>query len=318
MALAGDLQRHRLLALARIDGQGRPIEIGEQGEVLLHHRIGQLLELRIHRERVFLQSHRVAQALAHLLHPIGAGQDRQQHPELGPLAEMALQIAAHRHIELLIRAAQLHIRLDRHRVVPLQQRVQKLMQGNRRARAVAVGEILLRQHLTHRARAQQLDHLRQIQPRQPFAVAPHLQAPRRFEIQQRPLPRLSQTQLHQVRFRVRLHLRRAQLHPCGALAGGIADAGREIPQDQHRRVARLLERPQPAKQDRMAQVDVAAGGVDAQLHPQRPTRALRLRQPRRQVGLCIGRIAIGEKIGQAPAHPCRQRRRSSCLACRLP
>ena len=40
---------------------------------------------------------------------------------------MTLQIAAHGHIELLIGAAQLHIRLHRHRVVALQQRIEKFV-----------------------------------------------------------------------------------------------------------------------------------------------------------------------------------------------
>ena len=149
MALAGDLQGHGPLPFPGVFGQGGQVEVGEQGEVLRHHPIGQLLELGIHRERILLEAHGVAQALAHLLDAIKARQDRQQHPELGPLAEVPLQVAAHGHIELLVGAAQLQVGLDRHRVVALQQGIEKLVQGDRRARAVAVGEVFLGQHLTH-------------------------------------------------------------------------------------------------------------------------------------------------------------------------
>ena len=57
------------------------------------------------------------------------------------------------------------------------------MQGDRGAGAVAVSEIFFGQHLAHGGDPQQLDHLRQIQPRQPLAVATHLQATWGLEIQ---------------------------------------------------------------------------------------------------------------------------------------
>ena len=144
---------------------------------------------------------------------------------------MALQVAAHGHIELLISAAQLYIRLHLHRVVALQQRIEKFVQGNRCARAVAVGEILLGQHLAHGAGAQQFNHLGQIEGRQPFAVAPHLQPPGGGEIQQGPFGILAQTQLHQVGFGIGLHFGGTELHPGGTFAGGITNAGGEITND---------------------------------------------------------------------------------------
>ena len=183
---------------------------------------------------------------------------------------MALQVAAHGHVELLIGAAQLHIRIHRHRVVALQQRVEEFMQGDRGAAAVALGEVVLGQHLAHGAGAEQADHRRQVHALQPLGVVSHLQAAGGFEIEQRRLLRLVLPQLAQIGGGVGGHLLLGELHPRGALAGGVADPRREIADDQHRRVARVLEGPQFAEQDAVAQVDVAAGGVDAQLHPQRP------------------------------------------------
>ena len=75
-----------------------------------------------------------------------------------------------------------------------------------------------------------------------------------------------------------LHLRFTELHSSGAFAGGIADAGGEVANDQHGRMARILKRPQLAEQDRVAQMDIGAGGIDAELDPQRAAVAFGLSQ----------------------------------------
>ena len=131
-----------------------------------------------------------------------------------------------------------------------------------------------------------------------------------MEIQQRPLWILTQPQLHQIGFGVGLHLGGAQLHPGGALAGGVADAGGEVANNKNGGVARILEGPQLAEQDRVAKVDVGAGGVDAQFHPQRPAGGLGLRQPSRQrlVGgarrfRASAQVGGGEQIGHPPLQP---------------
>jgi len=57
------------------------------------------------------------------------------------------------------------------------------------------------------------------------------------------------------------HLR---LHP------DIADHPGEIPNDKDRLVTEVLELPQFSQNDRMAEVNVGRGWVDAQLYSQRP------------------------------------------------
>ena len=123
------------------------------------------------------------------------------------------------------------------------------MQGDRCARAVAVGEVFLGQHLAHGGNPQQFDCLGQIEARQPLAVAAHLQPARGLEIEQGQLLGLALAQLGQVGAGVGLHRLGRELHPGGALAGGVADAGGEIANDQHRRVTGVLEGAQLAKQD---------------------------------------------------------------------
>ncbi len=52
----------------------------------------------------------------------------------------------------------------------------------------------------------------------------------------------------------------------------VADPGGEVPDDEHRDVAEVLELAQLAQHDREPEVDVRRGRVDAQLHPERPAR----------------------------------------------
>ena len=97
---------------------------------------------------------------------------------------MTLQITPHRHVELLVGASKLQISANGNRVITLQQRIEKLVEGNRRARSVAPGEIVLGKHLAHRGCRQQSDDLAQIQSLQPLTVTPHFQPPRSLEIKQ--------------------------------------------------------------------------------------------------------------------------------------
>ena len=227
---------------------------------------------------------------------------------------MPLQVAAHGHIELLVGAAELEVGLDRHRVVALQQGIKELVQGDGRARAVAVGEVFLGQHLAHGGNPEQFDRLGQVQARQPLAVAAHLQPTRGLEIEQGELLGLALAQLGQVGAGVGRHRLGRELDAGSALAGGIADAGGEIANDQHRRMAGVLEGPQLAEQDRVAQVDVGAGGIDAELHPQGTALAFSVGQ---EAGQALARAGFGstrsqlgpgrrKQVGHAPLQPGRQ------------
>ena len=70
-------------------------------------------------------------------------------------------------------------------------------------------------------------------------------------------------------------------HRAGArAAAGIADPGRVVADDQHDRVAEVLELAQLLEHDREAEVDVRRGRVDPELDPQRPAeRQLRSSSP---------------------------------------
>ena len=308
MTAGGHRQSHRLLLLPRVLRQRRQIKVGQQREVVVDRRIANLLELGVHRKRILIEAHHIAEALAHLLNAIQPHQDRQQQAELGSLVEVALQVAAHGHIELLIGSPQLHIGVHSHRVVSLQQGIEEFMQGNRGPAAVALGEVVLGQHLAHGAGAEQADHRRQVHALQPLGVVANLQPTRGLEIQQRRVLWLVLPQLTQIGGGVGGHLFFGQLHPGGALAGGVADAGGEIANDQHRRMARILKGPQFAEQNAVPQVNVAAGGVDAKLHPQRTLLPFSLSKPCHQCLIGIGWVPCREQVGHATRQPARQGR----------
>ena len=55
----------------------------------------------------------------------------------------------------------------------------------------------------------------------------------------------------------------------GGAAGGIPDAGGEVPDDEHRLVAEELELAQLLHHHGVAEMDVWRGRVDPEFHPQR-------------------------------------------------
>ena len=180
------------------------------------------------------------------------------------------------------------------------------MQGNRRTAAVAVGEIVLGQHLSHRGGSQKSNHLGQVQTSEPFTVAAHLQSTGGLEIQQSCLPRLTLTQLGEVSGRIGINIVSRELNPRSAFTGWITDSGGEITNDQHRRVSGILKGPQLAEENAVAEMNVAAGRIDSELDAKGSGLPLGLQQPGRERLFRIPGISSGEKIGNAAREPSRQ------------
>ncbi len=74
-----------------------------------------------------MDADRIPQGLRHLLHAVEALENRRSQHDLRFLPICALQFAADQEIKLLIRPAQLHVRLKRDRVVSLDQRIQQFV-----------------------------------------------------------------------------------------------------------------------------------------------------------------------------------------------
>ena len=79
-------------------------------------------------------------------------------------------------------------------------------------------------------------------------------------------------------------------------AARIADASGEIADNQHNHVAGVLKLPQLLQNDRVPEVDVGRGRVDAELHPQRSS----------QVELAL-KIAGGQGVDRVALEPCGER-----------
>ena len=68
---------------------------------------------------------------------------------------------------------------------------------------------------------------------------------------------------------VRVDLLERERRPRGVAARRVADERREVADDEHDRVAEVLELPQLAQRHRVAEVQVGRGRVDAELDAQR-------------------------------------------------
>ena len=109
-----------------------------------------------------------------------------------------------------------------------------------------------------------------------------------------------QEDLFEVGLRIRVDLVVGQHRPRLGAAAGVADHGRVVPDDQHHRMAVLLEQPQRIEHDEMADVKIRCGWVEPELHAQ----------------LVAAFEARAEMIGdvdldRAVAQPLEERRRQS-------
>jgi hypothetical protein len=84
----------------------------------------------------------IAERLRHPPLAVGSGEDRHRHHRLLRHAKSALDVAPQEQVELLVGAAQLDVGADRHRVVSLHERVQKLEHRDRRSFGKPLGEVL--------------------------------------------------------------------------------------------------------------------------------------------------------------------------------
>ena len=71
----------------------------------------------------------------------------------------SLEVAAHQQVERLVGAAHLDVRLERDRVLGLEQRVQELVEMDRALRLVARREVLAREEARHRDLRGHADHV---------------------------------------------------------------------------------------------------------------------------------------------------------------
>ena len=118
---------------------------------------------------------------------------------------------------------------------------------------------------------------------------------------------LALAQLLEIGAGVGLDLLSRQLNTGCTFARGVTDARGEVANDQNRGVARILEGPQLAEEDRVTQVNVTAGRIDAELDPQGTPLLLRLGEAGGELLVSItGFRARGEEVSDTALQPLRQ------------
>jgi hypothetical protein len=101
----------------------------------------------------------VVERLRHLLHAVGALEDGHAEGDLRLEAGGLLEAAPDEQVEKLVRAAELDVRLDHHRVVALRQRVEELVDRDRLAALVSLLEVVPLEHARDGVAAGELDHV---------------------------------------------------------------------------------------------------------------------------------------------------------------
>ena len=168
-----------------------------------------------------------------------------------------LDVAREEQVELLVGAAELHVRAHRHRVVALEQRVEQLEDRDRAPGRVALGEVVALEDLRHGGGAREPEEVlhRHVEP---LAVAAHLGALAVEHLEGLLLVGLG----------VAVDLGRVGVGPRRGAAARVPHARGVVADDQDDGVAQVLELAQLAQNDR-----VTRGGCRAWWGPRRASRA---------------------------------------------
>ena len=242
----------------RVDLAHRPER--QQREIAPHHGVGNRHHLGEHRVGRLGDAHVVALGLGHLLDAIQPFQQRHRQHALRLLAVLALQLAPHQQVELLVGTSQLQIRLQHDRVVALQERVQHLVHRDGHPGLQPLGEIVTLQDARHRVARGQLHHVAQ----------PDLVAPGRVVADLGPLRVQHKACLPEVGLSVLLDLLASERRPRRIAPRGVTDRGREVPDQEDHLVPQVLELAHLVQHHRVAQVQIRRRGIQPQLDAQRP------------------------------------------------
>lgn len=224
----------------------------EEFEVAPHELVGDGHDLAEHLFRLFPDANVVIQAFRHLLDATQALQDRQGDDDLGFLAKSGLELPPDQHVEFLIGAAELHVGLEGHRIVTLDQRVQEFVNGNGLFGTIAFLEIVPFQHPGHGVPGGELHDV----------GGAHLVHPPGIEAD---LGFVGVENLEDLAFigpGVGLDSLPVQRFSGCVFARRVADHAREIPDQEQDMVAEVLKLAQLVDEYRMAQVQIGRGRIE--------------------------------------------------------
>ena len=258
METRGDAAGEAFFRLHRVHPGGQRF-VQQNVVVARHQLVADAHELPKHRRRRVGERDIVAEALAHFLMSVEPLEDRHRHRDLAGHALFVLKIAADHDVEKLVGAAEFHIGFDHHGVPALHDRVLDFVGADGLAFVEPVAEILAHEHLLKGHSAVELDDLLEAHALEPLAV----------ENNRRPLAIENFEGLLLETFGIRQNLGVGELRAGDRAAGGVADHGGEVADDQDRVVPLILKIAELRKRDAVAEVDIRRGGIDAEFDAER-------------------------------------------------
>ena len=172
---------------------------------------------------------------------------------------MALQLAAHQQVELLVRASEFDIGFERHRIVALRDGIEQLVHGNRLLFLEALVEVFPLEHLRDRELCRQLYEAFVAKLAQPFAIEPHLGLVAVEDLED----------LGLIGFGVLVDLLAAERRARRCASGRIADEPGEVADEENDSMTHVLKVLELANEHGVAQMQVGRSRIEARLYPHR-------------------------------------------------
>jgi hypothetical protein len=157
------------------------------------------------------------------------------------------------------------------------------------------GEVVALEHLGHGGARREADHVHQAHPRQPLAVAAHLEV--------RGVGAQDLAYLGHVGRRVGVDGFAGEDGPSGVAAGGVTDPRRVVADDEHGAMTPVLELADHAQRHRVAQGDVGRRRVHPELDPERCARPRAALELGAQVGLGHDLVGAAGEGGELLVDP---------------
>jgi hypothetical protein len=191
----------------------------------------------------------------HLLHAVEAFEDGRHEDDLGRLAGVALEVAAAHEVELLVGAAELDVAFEGDGVVALGHGVEQLVDGDGLLLLETLVEVFALQHLRDGELGGEADHALEAEFLEPLGVIADLGFGGVEDLED----------LLLVGFGVAVDLCLGERLAGDVAAGGVADEGGGVADEEDDGVAELLEVAQLADEHGVAEVEVGGGGIEAGL-----------------------------------------------------
>lgn len=245
---------HAAGALGGADGgEAGFVGVGQQFVVEGDDAVGERHNFAEHIAGRVLDGDVVAERLAHPADAVGAGKDGHSEDDLRALPDLLLQLAPDEEVEELVGSAELDVGLDGDGVVGLEEGVEHFGDGDGALGFVALGEVVAVEELVDREAGREADDVGERELAEPLALVDGAGFVRVDDLEE----------LAHIGFGVGLDVVGAEHRSGVGLAGGVADLGCPVADDEGEFVAEVLELAEFAEADDVAEVEVWPAGVEA-------------------------------------------------------